>query len=413
MNTVLIKNKKIQVRLVDFAIMQLFIVCFAFSDIRILSIVSTIFAFLIMAIDIIKKAKISGDTLKFFIFKILFITWSILSYLWSVNKSDTLYYSLTLILRLMLSLSILFYVDSPKKLELLFKFIVLAALIFSIRIILVVPISAYGEARIGNYLSFDGESSYGNTGLTYVLGIACAILIFSDKKIIKNNYLKYFLVVIFTTLSLLSGSKKQIIFIVIELFILVFKISKNRLQLLRNLAIVCVPLVLFFYLIFTYDTLYNIIGVRFENMLKVLTNKGGAANVDPSTANRSKFIVYAWNVFKSSPILGVGLDCFKYFNPIEQVWAECNYLELLADLGLVGFIFYYMPHFTMIIWLCAKRNNKGKNYYMLLCLMAFLLAVDFTMVSYRSTILQLWLSIAYAIFIIQKRTKNEELRNNS
>ena len=395
MVAVKIRNKKIQLNLFDVVVLQLLVICFAFSDIRLATIGSSVIAFCFSITYLFKSKNVNTGTIKFTVSKIIFITWAALSCFWSVNLHDSAYYCVTLCLRLMVSLSILIYVDSPKKLNNLLKFIVLSALIFSIRIILVVPISAYGEARIGNYLSFDGESSYGNTGLTYILGVAGVMLLCSKRQIINNKIIKYVLVILFTVLSLLSGSKKQVFFLIIAVIIFALMNSKNKIVMLRNFIIAIVVLLFVFYLIFNNNILYNSIGVRLESMLALFIDNG--ANLDISTENRTLFLKYAWETFLNHPLLGVGLDGFKNLNPIELCWAENNYVELLADLGILGLIIYYIPHVIIIRKLIKCKKDWGIINYILLVLLCLIFFIDATMVSYRSNSLQIWLTVAFAI----------------
>ena len=234
--------------ILDFAVVQMLIICLAFADIRLLSIVSTVLGFGIMALYYLVRNNVNKQVFYFAIFKVLFIFWSFLSCIWSVNVSTSFDYCITLCLRLMLSLSILLYVVSKDRLIKLLKFVVLAAIVLSVRIILTVPFSAYGEARIGQYLSFNEDNSYGNTGITYVLGVSSVLLLCSKKSIIKNSLLKYFWAAIFTLLSLLSGSKKQFLFLIIAAIVLVFSRSKDIVKLIKNCLIAIAVIIVIFYL---------------------------------------------------------------------------------------------------------------------------------------------------------------------
>lgn len=387
--------------ILDFAVAQMLIICLAFADIRLLSIASTVLAFGIMALYYLVHNNLKRQIFYFTIFKILFIFWSLLSCIWSVNVSTSFDYCITLCLRLMLSLSILLYVDGKDRLIRLLKFVVLAAIVLSIRIILTVPISAYGEARIGQYLSFNEDNSYGNTGITYVLGVSSVLLLCSEKSIIKNGVLKYSLAAIFTLLSLLSGSKKQFLFLIVAVMVLVFSHSRDIVKLIKNCLIAIAVVVAVFYITFNNELLYNSIGTRIESMLAFFFEDIGIA--DDSTINRALYIRFAWEIFLNNPLVGIGLDGFQYVNPITQCWAECNFVEILADLGIVGFILYYIPHFMIIVSLIKRLKVKEEIDYILLALVLVLIIIDATMVSYRSVSLQIWLALAFSMHSAQLR----------
>ena len=104
-----------------------------------------------------------------------------------------------------------------------------------------------------------------------------------------------------------------------------------------------------------------------------------------------------------NPIIGVGIDSFKYYNSFQFSWAECNYLELMADLGLVGIVVYYTPHIYIIKTMKIIKRNKESVSLMMVVLFLVLLFIDLTMVSYNETHLQLYLSILFSYCIVYKR----------
>lgn len=401
----MVKSKTLAI--LDFAVVQMLIICLAFADIRLLSISSTVLAFGITALYCLVRNNVNKQVFYFTIFKILFIFWSLLSCIWSVNVSTSFDYCITLCLRLMLSLSILFYVDSKDRLIRLLKFVVLAAIVLSARIILAVPFSAYGETRIGQYLSFNEDSSYGNTGITYVLGVSSVLLICSKRSIINNGLFKYFWVTIFTLLSLLSGSKKQFLFLIIAAIVLVVSRSKDMVKLIKNCLIAIAIIVIISYITFNNELLYNSIGRRIESMLAFFFEDVGIA--DDSTINRALYIRFAWEAFLNNPLRGIGLDGFQYVNPITQCWAECNFVEIFADLGIIGFILYYFPHLMIVVSLIKRLKVKEEVDYILLSLLLVLIIIDATMVSYRSVSLQIWLALAFSMHTVQQRQKHREV----
>ena len=64
----------------------------------------------------------------------------------------------------------------------------------------------------------------------------------------------------------------------------------------------------------------------------------------------------AFNVFADSPFIGKGLDNFRLFSA-SGLYAHSNYLELLADTGIIGFILFYMVY--IMVW----RNSSQLKYY--------------------------------------------------
>ena len=364
----------------------IFVVTFtAFLDVKFLTISSSILLFVFnFFYDISSRKKINNLTICILSFKILFIIDSLLSAIWSVNYADTIYYSFTVILRFIVFLDIYDYIANKNNFNKANKFLLIGAIILTIRLILVVPFSAYGNDRIGNYLAFNSDSTYGNTQLTYVYGLITCILLF-DKKLINNPFLKVPLIVIFSLFSFLSGSKKQLFFLIIMFIVYIYQIGKKKKKLFEYFLISFIFCIVLLVLVFNVDLLYDSIGRRLETFFNAFT--GGES--DLSTINRIKFLQDALNTFLKYPIFGVGTDCFKYFNTTTLAWAENNFLELLADLGIVGFLLYYSPYFYVAYLLFLKKPIYIKDSkYFLMSFLFLLIFIELTMVTYRNNCLQ-------------------------
>ena len=101
--------------------------------------------------------------------------------------------------------------------------------------------------------------------------------------------------------------------------------------------------------------LNEIIGYRIEEALDLFTKTGTG---DVSSQNRVGLIGLALQMWSDHPILGLGMNNFPMFQTIGEAgyYAHNNYVELLADLGLVGFcLYYYMPMSLL------RRRIDNKN----------------------------------------------------
>lgn len=377
----------------------------AFADYRYLSIGSTLLAFGIVFLSNIRGKGINKDAIVIIFSKILFVLWAALSTFWSVNSEDTGYYSITLILRALTFFSVILFINSDENKLFFSKMVIIAALVLIVRILISVPFSAYGTSRIGNYLSHDAESTYGNTSLTYVFGCASAILIFDDYKIIKNKILKYGIFALFTFFSIMSGSKKVVFILLIFLLVFIFKKTKDVFSLIKYLSISFFVVMIIYILIMNVNVLYNSIGNRLEAFINFFVDDGG--ETDLSTSTRSQFISASWDTFKEYPLMGVGLDGFKDVNPYQYTWAENNFLEILADLGIVGLLIYIFPYIYVLVKTLHSYKNKKYLDYANVALFLTLLFIDFTMVSYRSLILQFFMAAFIGNCIVNKKRVKE------
>lgn len=388
-------NKKLN--FVDSFMLIFCITLLAFKDYSYLSLIIQAVTFTIVLINYLKEnnLKLKIKDFKFFLYKILFIIFCTLSSLWSINSMNSLNMVLSIGFRTLMGLTICLYSYKRENLYKILKYIILSSIILCIRMILVVPISSWGNVRIGVYLSHNSNNSYGLTGITYVLGFASSILLASDS-IIANKKIRYSVFLILFFFSLLSGSKKQILFFLITIIIMIFFKSKNLKKLIKNTIGAILIMIIFMYIIFSNQKLYNIIGKRVLSFLSYSVSDI-SVDTDASTISRNYFLKDAFTTFTCNPIIGVGIDGYKFLNKYAFCWAENNFVELLADTGLIGFFIYYLIYFLIAIDIRKRIKYKQNEDFIITVMFICFLMVDFTMVSYANSTLQFYLAIMYCL----------------
>lgn len=145
-------------------------------------------------------------------------------------------------------------------------------------------------------------------------------------------------------------------------------------------------LLLFLYLIFEVEFLYNIIGVRMEGFLSLLSTGSG----DSSTEKRVDLIRYGWQSFQEHPFFGKGINTF-IIEAKQAVgsrhYSHNNYLELLVGVGLVGTLSYYVLPVTLL-WNSFRMLGPGRKSAMpgalAFSLLAGMFISDFFTVNYCS-----------------------------
>ncbi|MCG4879040.1 O-antigen ligase family protein [Amedibacillus dolichus] len=375
----------------------------AFRDYSKIIIFLSVFMLCWLILNKLRRGILKRNILYFGIYKLLFIVLCMGSSLWSVNPNIT-YLCLSMLYRMLICFCVLFYVNSEDNFIKLIKFCLLGSCLLCLRLLIVVPVDAWGNNRVGTYLSYDPDNSYGNTGITYVLGVFSAILIGDKSSLFVSTKTRYLLIIVFSLFSLLSGSKKQIFIIFVALVILLFFNSKNIFNFIKKTVLYCVVVFLIFFIVMNVDILYHSIGYRLESFFSFFGNYNTANLEDLSTVSRLSFLKDAFSIFLEHPFIGVGIDSFKYFNSFQFSWAECNFLEILADLGIVGFIIYYLPHIRILNNLIKRYKRKSNFLIISLILFAVLLFIDATMVSYNEAHLQFYLAILYSYcFLINTR----------
>ena len=381
------------VYLEDCMMCLLAVIMLAFCDYRMLTIIVQVVSFCVILTGHLRRnnLKISPSVCSYAVLKCIFLIWCFLSCVWSINAEHSFSQSISVGLRLLTGLSVVLYVDSRDRLVKLLKFVVFACCVFCLRLLVMVNLSACGSDRVGMYLAHDIYSGYGNTGVTYVLGVTGVYLLVFEKLFDKRT--RWLLFVLFAIVSALSGSKKEIGILVIALIAYSLLKSKNMTSAIRNFLIALAAITAFMLAVFYIQPLYDVLGQRLVSFLSFFSDDFGGA-VDASTSDRSAFIGYALEAFAVQPLVGIGADCFRYVNPIAVVWSECNFVELLADMGIVGFLVYYLP----ILWMLKKAfpvaSDVAEATIVLLFVMLF---IDSSMVTYASNILQFHWAVLWAV----------------
>ncbi|MBQ9552969.1 MAG: O-antigen ligase family protein [Clostridia bacterium] len=183
-----------------------------------------------------------------------------------------------------------------------------------------------------------------------------------------------------TFMVLITGSRKSTITVLAALFLLSVLATNSRYWFLRLMLTLGV-IVLVLYLIMTIPELYAVLGRRFDSMLGFFTNN----EKDYSMTLRLTFLRVARQIFLENIFFGVGLANFPVVLGTvmnASTYAHNNYYELLADLGLVGFLIYY-SYYIYVAVASLKRALLGSQYAKLMVtLVAAILLCDFGIVSF-------------------------------
>lgn len=206
-----------------------------------------------------------------------------------------------------------------------------------------------------------GQDLFGNSNILATLLMNSALyaiwlLVYSENKIIPKIALTMCLVVSYYGMFL-SGGRKFIIIPAIFLYILLLfkKDSHGRKHLVKYTGVV----IAVYYLIMNVPAFYAVIGERMESLFSFIHT--GHSISGKSAEIRATMIEIGFNRWLDSPIWGYGFDSFKHYNRLMTghfYYSHNNYIELLYDLGIIGFAIYYWFYWNLfyVAW-------KGKNSY--------------------------------------------------
>lgn len=170
-----------------------------------------------------------------------------------------------------------------------------------------------------------------------------------NKKLIKFSLLDLMFV-------LISMSRKAIIYLLIPAIILYIFSSSGALRKIKKIIVVLLVVIAGVFLVIKVPFLYEKIGKGIIRVLKYKLIGMG----DSSSAARFDRIQFGLKLFHEKPLFGHGILNFNYYfsQTIDYGMdiADNNFIDNLANLGIVGLIMYYR-----IYYLGFREVLKGKN----------------------------------------------------
>lgn len=178
----------------------------------------------------------------------------------------------------------------------------------------------------------------------------------------------------------LSGGRKYILVPIFFMYILLLfkRDKKGRKHIIKYTIIILVIAVIIWNLIMNIPAFYESIGSRMESFFAFLN--GDLSQADGSSKIRSQMIDNGLQKWLSSPIWGYGFDSFKYFNQSVTghfYYSHNNFVELLYNTGILGFIAYYWYYIKLFF---TAWNNKNM---IQLKVRSFVIAIVFSMLFYE------------------------------
>lgn len=333
----------------------------------------------------------------FIAFNVLSLTWSVSGYL-IVIKMLLIYFIMVFSIGHLLFLSF----ESKEAVDFYIRWYVIGTILISIICLIYEWPNYLGNIRLGKILF---EEPYGTFMMySYSLQISAIMIIY--KMIIGDRKIRnVLLLVLLTTCILFNGSRKALGGLFVFYFIASLIYDKERtIKLLKNsLWILVVGLALYYFLM-NNETLYSSYGYRIEAFLNYRNTGIG----DVSASERSMLFSRAMKYFYQRPIYGWGSHSFAYLNEVsvgKNIYSHNNYVELLCNLGIIGFALYYVFYAkkiaTMIRMERMKKYSDDKHIILFIAGMVTLLILDYWTISYYRVQFLLFLEIA-ALYIYHR-----------
>lgn len=206
--------------------------------------------------------------------------------------------------------------------------------------------------------------------------------------------------------ALVSGTRKSLICPILFLVFALFIKYKNKFgKLCISFLIASIFVFLGYKVMLSNQVFYERIGVRIENMITSITTK---ESDEGSINERALLRDLSLDLFKKKPIIGYGLHAFRYYsinNGGPYLYAHCNYTELLADLGIVGFSLYYFAYMYLVFLAIKEYKNKKFSLYIISFMLMNIIADYGTVSYYRHYYL-----IFYVMFATYLKIENNKVK---
>ena len=333
----------------------------------------------------------------FFCF-IMFCLWGTLSFSWASSSIGVNEQLFNMYVAIMINILMVKYITYQKEsIDEIFTWLIPISLLFLVQSIIVG--------------SFDGQMRFSPTGAVNQFGITTSyIYLFSLYGVKKNKGQR---IVLFVTLilslvmTLLTGSRKALFNLVFfTCMVLLFsKYDRNVLKNVGRVLLVAALAVVAIIIVLKIDTLYNILGNRLVSLFSYFS---GDVQEDLSALRRDYMKDDAIALFKSHPILGIGLNNFKYVTRYGT-YAHSNYYELLCCLGIIGTLLYYIPLVIVSVksFFQWKRNMK----YAVIPFAIFLSFIinETSNVSYMYRTIHLFIGVAAGMVLLNDQESHSSL----
>ena len=405
------RNKQILVFVILFSLF--FIQGAALLPVRSYALVVSV-AFFFFDAYLLLKRNLKNNRV-FLRWQMAFILFCAISILWAVSRHFSLYViGMHLIPLFLSSFFIVNYATDRSTFKVFLWAFYLSAVAEMAYLFLFIDIDTLFLTRFGD--SFSDDSLEERLNGIYIAGRFVFAIYFGYYLFFKLQDSSKFLKVFFWTITalmlffiLLSGSRMALIMLVVPIVVMNIG-SSRRIGWLILSAIVIVAGGVF---IINNDVLYEILGKRVEDFFNILSGNAQGTEDD----SRIRLIKLGLNKFIEQPVIGYGINCFRHFARIafmgRNYYAHNNYVELLVDVGIVGFAIYYSVY---SYFLKSYKRLKGcADSRFLLALILLSLLIDMAWVSYYNSLSQ---DLICFIFIliqlnISQSTTNETYRHHS
>lgn len=325
----------------------------------------------------------------------VFTAYAFSSILWAMSYDLAFSYAMRLLIAL-INLVVLYMIFKYYKLENCILYGVLIGAFYNFCIQFDIISVSYPTSEFNRFTGSVGNSN--KLAKTMLMSIFASLIIIANKntKTIFRSY-NYLNIILSTYIIVLTVSKKAII---LAPLLIISTLSLQSIKIKNIVVFSMISFILFKILMAVADFeqlnyIYDLLERRFSGLVSFLNGYTG----DTSTKEREVLINNGLEVFANNPILGIGLNNFRY---LFVKYSHNNYIELLSGLGLIGALLFYSMY-ALIFSRLIKMSSIGVKRVLFSMVFIFLL-MDIATVSYFNKLV-----LFILLYIYYVAEENEEI----
>lgn len=217
------------------------------------------------------------------------------------------------------------------------------------------------------------------------------------------------LIIVYISFILLTGSRSALIMLVMPFVLYSFFKTKHKFKALIYMIFV---FSLTFVITMKVPVFYDVIGSRVEDAFNVLSgNYTGGEDI-----SRLLLFILGLEWFEMKPFLGIGINNFRVLSNVtppfvgKNFYAHSNVIELLVDVGIIGFIIYY-SYWVLVFRNIYRLKSISNALFFSLALLISLFLHDIFTVSYYDIGTQFFIAIVFIILNFEKSLYEKNSHN--
>ncbi len=309
-----------------------------------------------------------------FLFMAGFVSYMLLSNIWAKYTGETMLYITEQMfneqLRLvMLAFSICVYCSNWERFKRMLYMLLITTTYFAVVYMVTSPFSTWGTT---NMMGITDIWRNGAAMLGIFSGVIGVYLIGQTKQIFAKVIVTACMVICFV-LAIATGSRAG--FLMLLLFaVLYFFFQRKLSRKLLFLVVVAIGVIVFLQALAKYEFLQSAYIDRLRGIFDSRYDDG-------SVEVRSYLIEVGLELFRDNMFFGVGPEGVRtyltYIGYAHPKYAHSNYVEMLADFGLVGTLFFY-GFFTKHLYSAFRYRKRFPYLFYALVLLIMFFAMGFT-----------------------------------